>query len=232
MMPITVITLIILWALTACSFIEKTSQHGLQNGFYLLKEGNNKAGHVYLENKEEGISLYEVKDGLVMTNSPMLSFSTGSQDTPGSYQLTRGSLDLDITSILLKYRPAGEGMPPQLNTDFNAALYLGARKDAFRIKASQTPLGKQEIKISQRGFDAGLFAGIGSSAVTPTTTNNLTGLEYNGFILQYGIAAFTETDLVSFGLSLGFDHLTGRDRDVWIYQEKPWIGFIIGIALH
>jgi hypothetical protein len=50
-------------------------------------------------------------------------------------------------------------------------------------------------------------------------------------IIQTGIAGFIESNMASFGLGIGFDHLLNRDRDIWIYNKKPWIGFIVGIAL-
>jgi hypothetical protein len=56
--------------------------------------------------------------------------------------------------------------------------------------------------------------------------------EYSGLIIQTGFAGFIESNLASFGISAGIDYLLHSDREVWIYTNKPFIGFIVGIALN
>lgn len=33
------------------------------------------------------------------------------------------------------------------------------------------------------------------------------------------------------GLGVGWDYVTDRDKDVWIYQNKAWYGLILGLNL-
>ncbi len=82
------------------------------------------------------------------------------------------------------------------------------------------------------GYDLGLFAGTGTTLVGPFSTNNIVTDEYNGMIIEYGLAGFLETDFASFGIAGGFDLLLSPDRNSWIYNKKPWIGLIVGIALN
>jgi hypothetical protein len=51
-------------------------------------------------------------------------------------------------------------------------------------------------------------------------------------IIQAGFAGFLETNMASFGLAVGLDHLLSPDRNVWIYNRKPWLGFVVGVALN
>jgi hypothetical protein len=51
-------------------------------------------------------------------------------------------------------------------------------------------------------------------------------------IVQMGIAGFFESSMASFGVAAGFDHLLNRDREIWIYNKKPWVGFVVGVALN
>lgn len=146
--------------------------------------------------------------------------------------LQKQSLDIDITSILLKYRPPVQGLPAQIHTDLNMALYAGWRYDYYYIKSHKDPLGKTYQKISSRGYDFGIFVGPGTTTLSPFTTRNRLDIEYNGIILQSGVAGFIESNLASFGLSIGYDYLLNRDRKIWIYRNKPWVGFVIGIALN
>jgi hypothetical protein len=82
------------------------------------------------------------------------------------------------------------------------------------------------------GYDFGVFAGPGVTLINPLTTLNRVTEEYSGMIMQMGIAGFIESNMASFGLSLGFDTLLNPDRKIWIYNKKLWIGFVVGIALN
>jgi len=142
------------------------------------------------------------------------------------------SLDIDISTILLKYRPGREGIPPQLQTDLNVAMFAGWRHDRYRLSGRIDPLGRKHTGLSGMGFDVGAFMGAGTTFVGPFTTANRTQLEYSGMIMQAGLAGFIESDIASFGLAAGIDQLMNRDKSIWIYNRKPWIGFMVGIALN
>jgi hypothetical protein len=100
----------------------------------------------------------------------------------------------------------------------------------YRVKTD--PLGKRYHKMSNWGYDFGFFTGPGSTQISPFTTNNQITDEYSGLIIQTGFAGFIESNVASFGISIGVDYLMNSDRDVWIYTNKPWVGFIVGIALN
>lgn len=107
-------------------------------------------------------------------------------------------------------------------------LYL----DLTEEKIDVYPLGRTSRRITRRGYDFGVFAGPGTTLNSPFTTQNNRTDEYNGIIIQTGIAAFLESNVASFGFAIGLDYLMNSDRDVWIYTHKPWIGFIVGVALN
>jgi hypothetical protein len=146
--------------------------------------------------------------------------------------LKKQSLDVDITSVVMKYRPSVHGLPGQLTTDFNIALYAGWRHDSYRVRGRKDPLGKIQTKINAFGYDFGVFAGPGTTLISPFTTLQNRTDEYSAMILQAGFAGFIESKLASFGLAVGYDYLMNPDREVWIYQNKPWLGFVVGIALN
>ena len=218
---------------TSCSTFEKTSTHGFNSGYYKLQNQQNNVQNVYLDITDERIDVYP-ETGKQPDKHKLMTISPEHIDSLviTSMEFSKNSLDIDITSILLKYRPSVYGLPGQLTTDFNVALYAGWRHDNFNIKSKTDPLGKRYIKISNWGYDFGFFAGPGSTEISPFTTQNQSSNEYNGMIIETGIAGFIELNLASFGISFGIDHLLNSDRDVWIYTNKPWIGFIVGIALN
>jgi len=217
---------------TSCSTLENTSTHGYNSGYYKLQIKQENAQNVYIDITDEAIEVYHEKEKQP-DNNKFLTISRNPLDSL-MYPMvfSKKSLDIDITSILLKYRPAVYGLPAQLNSDFNAALYAGWRHDNYTIKSKMDPLGKSYHKISNWGYDFGIFTGPGSTLISPFTTQNQRIDEYSGLIIQTGFAGFIELNVASFGISIGIDYLLNSDREVWIYTNQPWVGFIVGIALN
>ena len=218
---------------TSCSTLEKTSTHGFNSGYYKLQSKQKNVQNVYLDVTDEKIDVYHETEKQPDKNK-FLTIALKPSDSLVISPLvfSKKSLDIDITAILLKYRPAVYGLPGQLNTDFNVALYAGWRHDIYNIKSKMDPLGKSYNKFSNWGYDFGFFTGPGSTPISPFTTQNQITDEYSGLMIQAGFAGFIELNVASFGISLGIDYLMNSDRDVWIYTNKPWVGFIVGIAIN
>lgn len=218
---------------SACGTLEKASLHGLNSGYYRMKENQQEQRDVYLDVSTDRIEVYSgvhnKHAGLLLKS---LTLAPSDSLLPASLKFKKQSLDIDVTSILLKYRPSQNSLPAQLTTDFNVALYAGWRHDTYRLKSKIDPLGKTSQRVIARGFDFGVFAGPGTTPITPFTTGNRKSDEYSAMILQSGVAGFIESDVASFGLAVGTDVLLNEDRNIWIYTDKLWIGFVIGIALN
>jgi hypothetical protein len=146
--------------------------------------------------------------------------------------LSKTSLDIDITTILFKFRQGVVGLPAQMNVDFNGAIYAGWRHDNYHLFCEKDPFGLSHYKIANRGYDFGLFGGTGTTFISPFTTNGNYNNEYTGMILQFGLAGFLESNVASFGIAFGYDYLLSPHRSIWIYNKKPWIGLTIGTALN
>jgi hypothetical protein len=223
---------LLLVLLGSCSVIEKASMHGLNSGFYTLEVKNKNKIRVYADVTDEKIDVYQQVNKQPGKDA-FLTIPLVLSDTMlfAPVVFKKAGLDIDITSVLLKYRPSVYALQPQLTSDFNLALYAGWRYDKHLVVAKKNPLGRQLTKIKSHGYDVGVFAGPGLSLVSPFTTQNLRTDEYSGMIIQTGIAAFIETNVASFGIALGYDQLMNADRKLWIYRNKPWVGFMVGIAL-
>ena len=229
-----VIAIWVIGVLASCNTLEKASLHGLNSGYYKLKFDTIRAQSVYLDVTDDKIDLYHhIKhqpDKKQFLTIP-LNKTTDSLIF-NRMVFKKQSLDVDITSILLKYRPSVYGLPAQLTTDLNMALYVGWRHDYFHLIGKKDPLDRSYAKVSNRGFDIGVFAGPGATLISPFTTQNKKSDEYSGMIIQTGIAGFIESNVASFGLAIGYDYLLNPDRKIWIYNNKPWVGFVVGIALN
>ncbi len=220
--------------LTSCNTLEKASLHGLKSGYYKLKSDNTNVQNVYLDVTDEKIDAYkDIKGQADKKQFLTIPLNTTTDSlTFNKLLFKKQSLDIDITSIFFKYRPSVYGLPAQFTADLNIALYVGWRYDFYPIMRKKDPLGRSYHKINNRGFDFGIFAGPGTTIINPFTTQNKRTDEYSGMIIQTGVAGFIESNVASFGLTIGCDYLLNSDRKIWIYNNKPWAGFIVGIALN
>lgn len=216
----------------SCGVLQKSSQHGFGSGYYKHRVDDAPTEKVYLNIEEDHVAVYPVVNDSVEKPNLVLPLGTADSLVTIPSRFTKQSLDIDITSILLKYRPKTDQLPPQLSAELNVALYAGWRHDYYRIKSKKDPIGKVRYDVVSRGWDVGILGGAGTTMIGPSTTTSAINREYNAMILQLGVAAFLETGFASFGVATGYDYLVGDDRDVWIYHRKPWVGFVVGIALN
>ncbi len=68
--------------------------------------------------------------------------------------------------------------------------------------------------------------------MSPHVTIERISQEYDGLIWSKGLAAIVGLNNVTAGVVLGWDHLLDRNRSLWIYQGKPWIGLAFGLNLN
>jgi hypothetical protein len=217
----------------SCSVIEQSSKHDFENGHYRMIRRDHETIPVYLTMDSGMMAVHTISADKVNTTATLkIDFNPGDSLCHYPLKFYRNSLDIDITTILMKYRFASKLLPQQLNTDFNGAIYAGWRHDWFQIKGKSDPLGVCRYNLRQRGFDFGLLGGITSVQMSPFTTGGIGTREYNAPALQYGFAVFAESNMASFGLATGFDYLLGSERNIWLYRNKPWVGFVVGLALN
>jgi hypothetical protein len=177
---------------------------------------------VYVDIKEDSLR--------ILSASP-LTKDLGIVRPSNGQVLVRQSFDVDVMTVPFKFRPATQNLPSQLTVDFNGSLFLGYRLDRFRLVYIQTPAGVVK-KVRHRAITFGAFGGLGTTSITPWTTNNGTSDEYSGFILNRGISLMGGVNNLTVGLGIGWDYLTDRDKDVWIYQNKPWYGLTLSLNLN
>jgi hypothetical protein len=141
----------------------------------------------------------------------------------------KATFDFDAMTVPFKFRPISFSFPRQLDTEFNGNMYLGYRLDRYVVKYRETPIGHRQ-QLKHIGFSGGFFGGLGSTFISPWTTNYRITDEYYGFIWSRGVALLVGVHNFTFGLGAGWDYLTDRDKDIWIYQNKIWYG--LSLSLH
>jgi hypothetical protein len=204
--------------LTSCSSRSYLHKYEFQDGYYQYRQGDEPFKRVYISVGDDSTRIFH-------NDVPV-------KVLPAIDQVAlKHSFDFDVMIVPFKYRPSAEGAPRQLHADANGSLFLGWRTDRFKIKYLKTPSGIKRIPL-HRGLALGAFGGLGATAVNPWTTNYQTQDEYAALVLNRGIAALIGVNNLTFGLSIGWDYLTDRDKNIWIYQNKAWYGITVGLNLN
>lgn len=230
-----IIAAIYLILLSGCVPFDKIHSHEFRTGYYDLKKKGEAPQKVYMELHDDSADMYPVITGKYkLPDTRKIEVIdlelVNPQNSMYDAVFRRTSLDVDLSTVLLKYRPSAGNVPPQLNANVNGSIYAGFRKDFFKLKSSISRLNEMSTSIRHAGFDFGVFAGIGITPVNPTVTMERTVQEYDGIVFQKGIAVFGSYENMSVGIALGFDNLMDRNRSIWIFNNKPWIGIMLGIA--
>lgn len=212
---------------SSCTTLQNNAKYELSDGSYKLKMDGKKRD-TYVENNSDSIVIYLFPEKKSIALPAQLETYT-----PTSQTFIKPSVDIDILTALFKVRGERKNsVPPQLNANFNGNIYLGYRSDIYRIHYTKNPLAIYKRRINHFGFSGGLFLGLGNTAMTPTTTNNAISIEYDGIVLQKGIAGIVAINKLTLGLSLGFDNLIDSHSTVWVYNNKPWFGLMLGLNLN
>lgn len=197
--------------------IKRISKSPFPNGYYHFNQKNQPKDLVYVEVEADSISIFQT-DGTL-------------RSTDLDFYLVKKSLDFDAMSLAFKYRPSAAEFPRQLNANFNGNIYLGYRLDRYWWGHKKTPTGSRK-QLYRSAITMGAFGGIGATFLSPWTTNYNIADEYDGFILSRGFAVMTDLSSFTVGIGVGWDYLTDRDKHVWIYQNKPWVGLTIGLHVN
>ncbi|HMJ69218.1 MAG TPA: hypothetical protein VK508_09995 [Cyclobacteriaceae bacterium] len=212
---------LIVLACYGCSSVRNSHKYELSDGKYSFRQPGEEFRRVWAYVKDDSVSLFADEKG----SQPIVP-----QIFKDEYFIKR-SFDVDVIAVPFKYRPASVNLPRQLTTDFNGNIFLGYRIDRFRLIHKNTPIGIKRI-YKHRALSVGGFGGLGTAAITPWTTNNMMTDEYTGFVLSRGLAVMVGLNNLTFGVGVGWDNLTDRDRAIWIYQDKAWYGLTIGLNLN
>jgi hypothetical protein len=186
--------------------------------------------HVYVQQRRD--TLFFTPDAAPNSTTPPLSYAC--QLRPDrKLRLRRTQLDIDVFTLPFKVRPAREGVPVQLNTNFNAALYVGRRLDFYSLNTRHsTPFGLTP-HVRATGFGYGAFVGAGSAFITADFIKGTPPqAEYEALVVHGGLAAIYDAQAFNVGIAVGTEQLLGPDSRNWIYDRQPWVGVLFGLDLN
>ena len=220
----------------SCSVIQKSNKNQFNNGFYIQKIDGKKQ-KVYIEIVDDTIRIHPTQNFnhklIIDTTTAPCFFQKEIMTEPRqTTSFDKVSFDIDFFTIPLKFRPNQNDVPSQLNTTLNGAVYFGYRTDKYVLNYIANPLGKSDRLINHFGFSMGVFSGFGNTFMSPTNTNNILQQEYDGIVLSKGLAGIFAFNNITVGLALGFDNLLDKNKKIWIYENKYWLGLTFGLNLN
>jgi len=228
--------LILLLSFSSCGALLNTAKTEFSDGFYTQKTDNRRE-KVYVDIEEDILQVYatmEVDGERVIDTTEVQQYFENEKNYEAK-RLTSfriNTFDVDFLTIPLKFRPSLSGVPPQLNTEINGAVYIGLRTDKYIVNYKTNRIGKSDRVINHRGFSLGLLTGFGNTFMSPTTTDDNIIQEYDGIVWTKGVAAIFAVNAITLGFSIGFDNLMDSNRQYWIYEGKPWVGLTLGLNLN
>jgi hypothetical protein len=221
---------------SSCNVLQKTNKHEINDGFY-TQNIDNKKQKVYIDISDDTIRIHQtqnMKHKRIIDTIAVPSFYEKEKTT--EYKQTTSfekvSFDIDFFTIPLKLRPSQADVPAQFNTTFNGAVYFGLREDKYIFNYSANPLGKSNRHMNHFGFSIGVFSGLGNTFMSPTNTNYILQQEYDGVVLSKGLAGIFAINNLTVGVAVGFDNLLDKNKSIWIYENKAWLGLAIGLNLN
>ncbi len=220
--------------LQSCAVVRRSAKYDFGEGVYYSSLLRPAKARVFIAEDKEKDTLRimpMIKEDVFDTSRKVL-LPLLSQKYMYRRNYFKPSLDVDALTIPFKYRPVAEGFPQQLNANYNIALYIGYRTDAYHTSYHTNHLGEFTRHITHVGFSIGAFGGIGATAINSWVTNNKVAIEYDGFIYTKGLAAIFAVNNLSAGMGIGFDNLTDKNKDYWIYQGRHWVGLMVGLNLN
>lgn len=218
----------------SCGMLKELPKKEFTTGYY-TKRIAGKDNSVYVAVTDTLVSVYNLrKESNVpaVDTSSRITYKQTSTGQPEKAALIKNSLDVDFLTIPLKVRFSQKYVPAQINANLNGAIYLGYRTDRYNIIYENDPLAKNSRKINHYGFSAGLFTGFGGTFISPTNTANQIEHEYDGIVWSKGFAGIIAIGNFSAGVAIGFDNLLDRNKNIWIYENRGWLGLALGLNLN
>ncbi|MDQ2864084.1 MAG: hypothetical protein M3R50_10665 [Bacteroidota bacterium] len=167
-----------------CSVTGSSPKFAFADGYYRSSFNGRNYKKYYVTSGTDSIKVYpgQISRQLAdTTKSITVLFPEHVQPVNFSKKMfSSQGFDLDVITILFKYRPPVKDYPPQLNTNFNGALYGGFRKDVYTLSYSNTPLHVANRKIVHHGYSFGGFAGLGTARIDEFVTIRRIDYKYDG----------------------------------------------------
>ncbi len=136
-------------------------------------------------------------------------------------------------TVPFKFRGAMNHIPYEVTTGVNVGIGYGIKWKWSSLKPIYHKNQKKMVAYVDDDFSFALlpFAGFTTIKQTPSNTNNNIESDRTIIGLNYGVSALTQFNKLTIGVAYGFDKGLGEGVIYWLYQDKNWIGLIVGLEI-
>ncbi|TVR70613.1 MAG: hypothetical protein EA408_11090 [Marinilabiliales bacterium] len=117
---------------TGCVELGMIADNQPEDGLYSLKNHQHAGKRdVYIETSDDEITVWSYTESYDGDEILSLPYRLAEYDTAfirhadEFLTLKTSGIDIDLLTVLFKYRPVSSGFPRQLNSDLSGALYIG-----------------------------------------------------------------------------------------------------------
>ena len=215
--------------LSACAgFLPRADKDVFAEGSYRYQVAGQNQGRVYVLPWADSLRLRHLPAG----PDSLLVLPTHSGSVQPKRVFYDPSLDVDLFTAPVRYRPAAGPHPHQLRGTFNANGYIGLRADRFVVRYRATPLGLYRRVDRHLGLSLGGFVGLGAEGIRPDYVRRPIAAEYDAPVLSRGVALLVAVQRGTIGLMAGQDVLLDANSPYWYYHNRLWLGLGLGINLN
>jgi hypothetical protein len=120
----------------SCETLKQSSKNQFVDGFYKTKLNDNRTS-IYVLAGSNTVKANRKPDlgheKIDSTKAILIGFPYKKPDKFSIHSLTAKTYDVDVSRVLIKYRPPANGFPPPLNATFNGAACFGYRTDGYKL---------------------------------------------------------------------------------------------------
>jgi hypothetical protein len=134
-------------------------------------------------------------------------------------------------TIPFKIRPSlNDATPYQVSKAVNLGLAYGLQ---FTHKSYRNYYSKKGLFLNKRtnsiSITPALFCGPTTVDLKASNTNNSVLVDKSVLGINSGVLLVVGVNKFNIGAAIGYDFGLGSESKDWIYQGKPWIGFVLAI---
>ena len=137
-------------------------------------------------------------------------------------------------TIPFKFRAKVGSNPYEVTTGVNAGIGFGWKGTWYSLRPIYSKDNTNRmVGYSSNQFSLSLLPFVGLTTIKHTQGNTDPKIQNDRTIIgiNYGISGISQLNRLSFGAALGWDSGFGEGRKDWIYQDKYWIGIIVGLDI-
>jgi len=150
-----------------------------------------------------------------------------------TFNYKTSTTNLQSLTIPFKIRFKQDSISSQISTGVNVGLSIAFKRQLKSYAPISAKSNSAPISYKESNFEYSIapFLGVTTIDLTAANTGNEMNKDKKVFGLSYGVIGTIGINKFDLGLGFGFDAGLNKESKNWIYQNKPWLGIVLGLDL-